>query len=100
MWWLHKYQMSLLQLMLDQQKLAMQTAVVVNARTLAISRGIIKPTETFTMFWEKPMAASESFVAALKAFNRKAGGVEIARSGLKPYVKRTGSNSTRLSRHR
>lgn len=100
MLWLYRYQMSMIQLAFEQHKVAMQSASVIAARCADMSRGAMKPTEAFSMFWEKPLAAAESSLAAAKAVNRKAGTVQIARSALKPYEKRTGGNARRLSRRK
>lgn len=98
MLWLYRYQMSMFQLAAEQHKLAVQAASVIAARCAEMGAGAMKPTEAITMVWEKPLAAAEASLSAFRAINRKANGIEIVRSALKPYAKRTGSNARRLGR--
>ncbi len=98
MLWFYRYQMSMFQLAAEQHKVAVQAASVIAARCAEMGAGAMKPSEALTMVWEKPLAAAEASLLALKAINRRANSIQVARSALKPYAKRTGSNARRLGR--
>jgi hypothetical protein len=83
----------------DQQRLAVDAAITIWARSMQMWQGTMKPSEAMVMFWEKQIAAGQATEQIVRSINRRQSSpVDLARAAIKPYRKRTASNAKRLKR--